>query len=205
MVDVEPTTTGTICFANLKHRALREEFLTILRRWVKLLRAVINFKAPKVTLTMALQIGDQAPDFTLLSDQNATVTLRALRGQKVVLFFYPKDNTPGCTQEACDFRDAHQTFADSGVVVFGISKDSVAQHHKFKNKHRLPFPLLADETGEVCIAYGVIDKKSLFGNTFLGITRSTFYIDAQGKISALWRKVKVSGHIQQVINETNQS
>ena len=154
---------------------------------------------------MALQIGDEAPDFTLLSDQNTQVTLSALRGKKVILYFYPKDNTPGCTQQACDFRDAMPDFTGVDAVVLGISKDSPIKHDKFKQKYQLPFTLLADETGDVCAAYGVIDKKSLFGNTFLGITRSTFLIDAQGKIRALWRKVKVPGHIQQVLHETSQS
>jgi thioredoxin-dependent peroxiredoxin len=154
---------------------------------------------------MALQIGDDAPDFTLLSDQNIPVTLHALRGKKVVLYFYPKDNTPGCIQQACDFRDTMPRFTDQHTIVLGISKDSPNRHEKFKQKYQLPFPLLADPNGDVCEAYGVINKKSLFGRTFLGITRSTFLIDPQGKIRAIWRKVKVSGHIQQVLHETSQS
>lgn len=150
---------------------------------------------------MALQIGDTAPDFSLLSDENKTITLSDLRGKKVVLFFYPKDNTPGCTQEACDFRDHAAQFKQRDTHVFGISRDSIKKHGNFKAKYALSFPLLADEAGDVCEAYGVIDKKSLFGNTFFGITRSTFLIDENGVISAIWRKVKIPGHVEQVLNE----
>ncbi len=150
---------------------------------------------------MALNVGDKAPDFALLSDQDHTISLESLRGKKVVLYFYPKDNTPGCTREACDFRDGLAQFNTHNTVILGISKDSPAKHRKFKEKYELPFPLLADTEGDVCQAYGVINKKSLFGNTFLGIQRSTFLIDEQGIIRAIWRKVKVTGHTEQVLNE----
>lgn len=150
---------------------------------------------------MSLNQGDKAPDFTLLSDQNTKISLRDFRGQKVILFFYPKDNTPGCTREACDFRDMLPQFTAKDAVIFGISKDSPAKHEKFKQKYALPFTLLADESGDVCQAYGVIDKKSLFGNTFLGITRSTFLIDENGIIQTIWRKVKVTGHAEKVLHE----
>ncbi len=150
---------------------------------------------------MTLQIGDTAPDFCLLSDENKKITLSDLRGKKVVLFFYPKDNTPGCTKEACDFRDHSPQFKQRDTEVFGISRDGVKKHGNFKAKYALSFPLLADENGDVCEAYGVIDKKSLFGNTFFGITRSTFLIDEKGVIRAIWRKVKVPGHVEQVLNE----
>lgn len=151
---------------------------------------------------MKLTIGSQAPDFTLpTQDENQTVTLSQLRGKKVVLYFYPKDNTPGCTKEACDFRDTYQQFKTNDVEIFGISKDSSRSHLKFKEKHALPFTLLVDANGDVCEAYGVIDKKSLFGNTFLGITRSTFLIDEKGIIQQIWQKVKVPGHVEQVLNE----
>jgi peroxiredoxin Q/BCP len=149
---------------------------------------------------MSLKIGDQAPDFTLQTDNGTPFTLSSKHGKKVLLYFYPKDMTPGCTQESCDFRDHWTTFQKQGVEVIGISKDSQATHQKFKTKHQLPFPLLVDDEGEVCEAYGVINKKSLFGNTFLGITRSTFLIDEQGLIQALWRKVKVKGHVEQILN-----
>ncbi len=152
---------------------------------------------------MTLNIGDKAPDFTLLSDQNESVSLKTLRGKNVVLYFYPKDNTPGCTREACDFRDHIAQFTQHNVIILGISKDKPMKHQQFKEKYQLPFVLLADESGDVCQAYGVINKKSLFGNTFLGIERSTFLIDEQGKIRQIWRKVKVNGHVKQVLNELN--
>jgi thioredoxin-dependent peroxiredoxin len=152
---------------------------------------------------MTLKIGDKAPDFTLLSDQNEPISLKKLRGEKVLLYFYPKDNTPGCTKEACDFRDTIHDFTHKNTKIFGISKDSPKKHHTFKQKYQLPFTLLADENGDVCEAYGVINKKNLFGNTFLGIQRSTFLINEQGTIQAIWRKVKVNGHIQQVLDELN--
>jgi peroxiredoxin Q/BCP len=153
---------------------------------------------------MGLSIGDKAPDFTLPTDQdNQVITLSQLKGKKVVLYFYPKDNTPGCTKEACDFRDHFPTFSKKDVLVFGISKDSAKAHSKFKEKYGLPFTLLVDANADVCEAYGVINKKSLFGKTFLGIQRSTFVIDEKGIICAIWRKVKVNGHVEQVLNELN--
>jgi peroxiredoxin Q/BCP len=154
---------------------------------------------------MTLNVGDKAPNFTLLSDRDESVSLDSLRGKKVVLYFYPKDDTPGCTREACDFRDRLKQFETQDTLIFGISKDSPAKHRKFKEKYSLPFPLLADETGDVCQAYGVINKKSLFGNTFLGIQRSTFLIDEQGIIRAIWRKVKVTGHIEQILSELGEA
>lgn len=150
---------------------------------------------------MTLSIGDQAPDFTLLSDENQPISLKNLHGKKVILYFYPKDDTPGCTTQACDFRDSLARFTNQDTVVLGVSRDNTTKHQKFKNKYALPFPLLADESGDVCQAYGVIDKKSLFGNTFLGITRSTFLIDENSVIRAIWRKVKVKGHVDQILDE----
>jgi peroxiredoxin Q/BCP len=157
-------------------------------------------------MIMTLKVGDQAPDFTLATDiPDQIVTLSALRGKKAVLFFYPKDHTPGCTQESCDFRDQYTQFMQNGVLVFGISKDSTTTHAKFKAKHALPFTLLVDEDARVCLAYGVMNEKSLFGKTFLGIQRSTFLIDEQGKIRAIWRKVKVKGHVEQVLDAIKQN
>lgn len=152
---------------------------------------------------MTLNIGDNAPDFTLQTDQEKEFTLSQFRGKKVVLYFYPKDNTPGCTKEACDFRDHFAAFKKHGIEVFGISKDNAKNHSKFKEKYELPFTLLVDHDALVCERYGVINKKSLFGKTFLGITRSTFLIDEAGVIRAIWRKVKVPGHVEQVLNEIN--
>lgn len=154
---------------------------------------------------MSLHIGDQAPDFTLPTDSNENITLHHLRGKKVILYFYPKDDTPGCTKEACDFRDALSEFTANDAIILGISKDSPIRHAKFKQKYALPFTLLADENSEVCKAYGVINKKSSFGRTYFGIERSTFLIDEKSVIRAIWRKVKVPGHIQQVLHETSQA
>lgn len=152
---------------------------------------------------MTLQIGDKAPEFNLVSDENKSVTLKELLGKKIVLYFYPKDNTPGCTKEACDFRDHINHLNQKETAVIGISKDNPTRHQKFKKQYSLPFTLLADETGNVCEAYGIINKKSLFGRSFLGIQRSTFLIDQDGVIRAIWRKVKVNGHTQQVLDELN--
>jgi len=151
---------------------------------------------------MSLSIGDKAPDFTLPTDvDHQTITLSQLRGKKVVLYFYPKDSTPGCTKEACDFRDNFAAFRKHNVEIFGISRDSLKSHKKFKEKYALPFQLLIDENGDVCETYGIINKKSLFGKTFLGIQRSTFLIDEKGMIRAIWRKVKVPGHVEQILND----
>jgi len=150
---------------------------------------------------MSLTIGDKAPDFSLYSDENKLISLKDLRNKRVVLYFYPKDDTPGCTKEACDFRDNIAFFEDKNTIILGISKDSARKHQRFKEKYQLPFTLLVDENGDICEAYGVLDKKSLFGKTFLGIQRSTFLIDENGIIQAIWRKVKVNGHFQQVLDE----
>lgn len=148
---------------------------------------------------MTLQPGDKAPDFSLPSDTSPKVSLHDFAGKQVILYFYPKDNTPGCTREACDFRDSFSILSASGAVVLGISKDTPRTHEKFRTKHQLPFPLLSDESGDVCQSYNVINKKNLFGNTFLGIQRSTFLIDENGIIKAIWRKVKVSGHVEEIL------
>ncbi len=153
---------------------------------------------------VSLKIGDKAPDFTLPSDENRTVSLKDFRGKKVILYFYPKDNTPGCTKEACDFRDSEMHFKAKNTEIIGISKDSAEKHSQFKNKYTLPFTLLSDINGDVCEAYGILNKKSLFGNTFLGIERSTFLIDENGIIQGIWRKVKVKEHIQKVLHELDQ-
>lgn len=149
---------------------------------------------------MALTVSDIAPDFTLASDTGELITLSSIK-KPVVLYFYPKDHTPGCTKESCDFRDHFDAFSARGVQVFGISKDSSKTHTSFKTKHKLPFTLLVDEHADVCEAYGVVNQKNLFGKTFLGIERSTFLIDEGRVIRAVWRKVKVPGHVEQVLNE----
>lgn len=146
-----------------------------------------------------LQVGDTAPDFMLSDGNGGTVSLSGLRGKKVVLYFYPKDMTPGCTQQACDFRDRYADLTDAGVVLLGVSPDSVKSHGKFAGKYELPFPLLADEDQTVANAYGVWQEKSMYGRTFMGIVRTTFLIDEEGKIACIWPKVKVSGHSDEVL------
>lgn len=143
--------------------------------------------------------GDQAIDFTLEATNGETVSLSDFKGKNVVLFFYPKDQTPGCTREACDFRDAYQEFSDLNTVILGISKDSIASHQKFVEKQNLPFLLLSDPEGEVCEKYGVIKDKNMFGRKYKGIERSTFVIDKDGKIAKAYRKVKVADHVQEVL------
>ncbi len=147
---------------------------------------------------MTPQAGDQAPDFTLPTD-SGTVSLSDLRGHPVVLYFYPKDDTSGCTAEACAFRDAQPDFSRAGAEVIGISRDSVASHERFKAKHGLNFRLAADVEGAVCDAYGTWVEKSMYGRKYFGIERATFLIDAQGTIRRIWRKVKVKGHADEVL------
>mgnify|MGYP003672105756 FL=1 len=147
---------------------------------------------------MALEEGDVAPDFTLPTDGGDSISLSALKGKPVVLYFYPKDDTPGCTKEACGFRDAKADFSGVGATVIGVSKDSVAKHDKFKAKYELNFPLAADEDGTVCEAYGTWVEKSMYGRKYMGIDRATFLIDADGKVAKIWRKVKVPGHVEAV-------
>ena len=146
-----------------------------------------------------MKVGDRVPDFALPSDDGAEVSLSSLRGSKVVLYFYPKDDTPGCTREACGFRDAFPDFSEIDAKIVGVSKDSVARHRKFKAKNDLPFALLSDEGGEVCEAFGAWTEKSMYGRKFMGIERSTFLIDETGTLRAEWRKVKVPGHVEKVI------
>ncbi|SLN44478.1 Putative peroxiredoxin bcp [Falsiruegeria litorea R37] len=145
------------------------------------------------------EVSDTAPDFTLPRDGGGTVSLSDLRGDLVVLFFYPRDDTPGCTKESIGFSQQLQAFADAGAQVFGISKDSVAKHDKFVAKHDLTTPLLSDEHSTMCEDYGVWKEKSMYGKKFLGIERSTFVVDREGKIAQVWRKVKVPGHVDEVL------
>jgi len=142
--------------------------------------------------------GMLAPDFTLPADDGTSVTLSALRGRKVVLYFYPKDDTPGCTTQACDLRDAQPRFSDIGAVVLGVSPDSVASHRKFRDKYGLNFGLLADEDHAVAEAYGVWVEKSMYGRAYMGVERSTFVIGEDGTVLEAWRKVKPEGHAERV-------
>jgi len=141
-----------------------------------------------------------APDFTLPRDGGETVTLSALRPGAVVLFFYPRDDTSGCTKEATAFTERAGDFEALGVTVLGVSKDSIASHEKFRDKHGLTVPLLSDAEAETCEAYGVWKEKNMYGKKFMGIERSTFLIDGAGRIVREWRKVKVPGHVDAVLD-----
>src|SRR3989338_5662498 len=147
----------------------------------------------------SLDTNDLAPVFSLPASNGETVSLKSFRGKWVVLYFYPRDNTPGCTKEACAFRDNRKEFEKKNAVVLGVSPDSIESHQKFIKKFQLPFLLLADTEKEVAKAFGVYDKKSLYGRIFFGIIRSTFLIDPTGKIAKIWRKVKVAGHEEEVL------
>ncbi|MCQ0092846.1 peroxiredoxin [Roseovarius sp. M141] len=144
-------------------------------------------------------ISDNAPDFTLPASGSGEIQLSALRGAPVVLFFYPRDDTTGCTREALDFTALTGEFDQIGVRLIGISKDSIAKHDKFRDKHGLTIPLASDENSATCEDYGVWCEKKMYGKTFMGIERSTFLIDAEGRIARVWRKVKVPGHAQEVL------
>jgi peroxiredoxin Q/BCP len=145
-----------------------------------------------------LNIGDNAPDFTLPADAGKNIKLSDHRGSIVIVYFYPKDDTPGCTTQACGFRDQKSNFDRLNAQIIGISKDSVKKHDKFKTKYELNFPLASDENSDVCERYGVWVEKSMYGKKYMGIERSTFLVDAQGKIAALWYGVKVPGHVEEV-------
>ena len=138
-------------------------------------------------------------DFKAAATGDKTIRLKDLRGKKVVLYFYPKDNTPGCTNESKDFRDLHAKFRRAGTVVLGASRDSLASHEKFRQKFDLPFDLLSDPDEKLCKQFDVIKEKNMYGRKTLGIERSTFLIDADGKLRAEWRKVKVKGHAEEVL------
>ena len=149
---------------------------------------------------MAIQ-NDTAPDFTLPRDGGGTLTLSALRPGKVALYFYPKDDTPGCTTEALDFTALAGAFAAADTTVIGISRDGIKAHDKFVAKHGLGIALVSDEDGAVCEAYGTWVEKAMYGKTYMGIERTTFVIDGQGRIARAWHKVKVKGHVAEVLAE----
>jgi thioredoxin-dependent peroxiredoxin len=146
-----------------------------------------------------LEPGSKAPAFTLTSDSGEKIKLSQLKGSPVVLYFYPKDDTPGCTKEACAFRDAEKKLAKSKAIVLGVSPDTVESHVKFRDKYSLNFPLLADPEHKVADMYGAWREKNMYGKKSMGIQRSTFLIDAMGKIAKVWKKVSVEGHDQEVL------
>ena len=146
-----------------------------------------------------LKAGDKAPDFDLPTNAGDTLSMKTLKGKTVVLYFYPKDMTPGCTTEAQEFRDHIKDFEKAGAVVVGVSKDSVKRHDNFVAKHDLPFQLVSDEDSHLCEDYGVWLEKSMYGKKFMGIQRATFIIDGKGVIQHVWPKVKVKGHVAEVL------
>jgi len=147
-----------------------------------------------------LKVRQKAPDFTVTNDAGQKVKLSDFKGKKIILYFYPKDDTPGCTSEACAFRDGIEEIESRGAVVLGVSTDSVESHKKFKNKFDLNFPLLADTDKKIVEAYGTWKEKSMYGKKYMGIERTTFIIDEQGKISHIFPKVKVDEHYDQVLD-----
>ncbi|MCR8643036.1 thioredoxin-dependent thiol peroxidase [Paenibacillus sp. N1-5-1-14] len=152
-----------------------------------------------------LEIGQVVPDFTLPASTGSNITLSDYRGKKVIIYFYPKDSTPACTQEACDFRDQTKLFADHNAVVLGISPDLMKSHDRFAAKHELSFPLLSDPEHQVAELFGVWKLKKLYGREYMGIERSTFLIDEEGKLTQAWRKVRVKGHVDQVLQASSTS
>lgn len=146
-----------------------------------------------------LEVGDRAPAFCLHDSEGEKICLKDYLGSWVVLYFYPRDHTPGCTREACDFRDAHQALRRKKVAVLGVSADSAEQHKSFRAQYRLPFALLVDEAGKVARLYGVWQEKQNFGRKYMGIVRSTFVVDPGGRLSQVYRKVQVDGHVQEVL------
>ena len=147
-----------------------------------------------------LQVGKRAPAFDLESDSGNRISLSSLRGKRVVLYFYPKDDTPGCTQESCDFRDNLARVTSHGAIVLGVSKDSVASHRTFKEKFSLSFPLLSDPSHAMIEKYGVWKEKKLYGRAYMGVERTTVIIDEDGKVVHIFPKVKVNGHVDEVLN-----
>ncbi len=148
-----------------------------------------------------LKINDFAPDFSLQDGEGKTISLKQFKGKSVVIYFYPKDDTPGCTAEACSFRDSYSAYLNKGIVVLGISKDNVSSHKKFAQKYSLPFPLLSDPTLETCKKYDAFGTKKRFGITYQGILRKTFLIDKEGKITQIIEKVNCKTHATDILNQ----
>lgn len=164
-------------------------------------KKTLTRKSTPTAVQPFLQVGQLAPDFELPNESGEIVRLSDLRGKQVVLYFYPKDDTPGCTQESCDFRDHYGRVKSVGALVFGISRDDIQSHTKFRDKFSLPFSLLADTEGKVTENYGVWKEKSMYGRNYMGIERTTVIVDADGKIKKVYPKVSVSGHVDQVLED----
>lgn len=148
---------------------------------------------------MPIKVGNKAPKFNRPANGEQTASLKSLIGKNVIIYFYPKDDTPGCTKEACSFRDAMPDFKKANAVVIGVSKDTIAKHEKFISKYDLNFSLASDEDNSMCDNYGVWKEKNMYGRKYMGIERSTFLIDEKGVLRAEWRKVKVPGHVDEVL------
>ena len=146
-----------------------------------------------------LKENDKAPQFNVPDQNGNDISLSDFKGKWIILYFYPKDMTPGCTTEACNFRDEYSVFQQKGIVVLGVSKDSVSKHKKFEGKYDLPFPLLSDENSTICEDYGVWQEKSMYGKKFMGITRSTFIINPDGLIAKVYPKVNVKEHVAEIL------
>lgn len=167
--------------------------------------SIIKNSLPNNTFSMKeITIGQKAPKFTLPESSWKSVSLSDFKGKKdIILYFYPKDDTPGCTKEACSFRDNTAKLDMANAIVLGISRDNLKSHEKFKDKYELPFTLLSDAEGKVCELYGCLVKKSMFGKEYLGLERSTFLIDKEGVVRKIWRKVKVDGHSEEILEALN--
>ncbi len=161
----------------------------------------MNAGASKTPSVKTLSVGSKAPAFSVLTDQGTTIRSSDLLGKSFVLYFYPKDNTPGCTTESCDFRDQYQEFRKAGIEIYGVSKDSVKSHVGFRSKFTLPFTLLSDEDGKMCEAYGVWKEKSNYGKTYMGIERTTVVVGSDGKIRKIYPKVSVTGHVAAILKD----
>ena len=157
-------------------------------------------------MSESLQIGDQAPEFSaeVVGYDKSPIRLSELKGKKIVLYFYPKDDTPGCTRESCDFRDRLSDLAKAGVLVLGVSRDSADSHRKFREKYGLTFPLLSDPDGSISTSYGVLKEKNMYGRKSIGIERTTFLIDGNGTVRKIYPKVKVEGHVDRIIQDLSQ-
>jgi peroxiredoxin Q/BCP len=148
---------------------------------------------------VSLKVGDKAPSFNISVDESEEFSLSNLKGSNVIIYFYPKDATPSCTKEACEFRNAMYDFSSNNAKIIGISKDTIVKHDKFKSKYNLPFQLGSDLDGSVCEAYGTWVEKTMYGRQYMGIERSTFLVDKEGVLQSIWRKVKVKRHVEEVL------